>query len=328
MTARRSRVRFALLATAALSAAFAWVGASAQSYPNRPIEIIAHSSPGGGTDLFARAIADMMAKQKIFDQPFVISNRTGGSGTIALNYTKSKRGDPHYMQAIATGTLLTAASRPDLGLGLDQFTPVAFFAQDPQAIAVRTESKFKTLKDLVEAAKRSPDSVTAGMGSATGTARIAMYDLERLSGGKFKYVHFKGGGEAVLSVLGGHTDFTAENMAEMMPLVESKKMRVLAVTGERRFAKAPDIPTLKELGFDMVAATGRGFIMPPAVPKEALATMEAALKRVHDSPEYRAYSERNMFEDKWMGSAEFGRWLTTSREGVKGFLDHMKLLKN
>lgn len=323
----RFHARPAALATAALAATLSLNAIAAESYPSRQIEIVAHSSPGGGTDLFGRAIADMLGKLRIIDQPIQISNRTGGSGTIALNYTKSKRGDPHIMQAIATGTLLTAASRPDLGLGIDQFTPLAFFAQDPQAIAVRADSKYKTFKEFIDAAKANPDSIAAGMGAATGTARIAMYELEKRSGIKLKYVHFKGGGDAVLSVLGGHTEVTAENLAEMMPLVESKKMRVLAVTGERRFPKAPDVPTLKEAGYDMVAATGRGFIMPAGVPKESVAIMEAALKKVHDSPEYNAYSDRNMFEDKWMGSAEFRKWLLSSREDVRAFLEHMKLLK-
>ena len=111
-----------------------------------------------------------------------------------------------------------------------------------------------------------------------------LYLFERDTGAKFRIVSFKGGGDAVLATLGGHVEMTAENLSEMLPLYETKKMRVLAVTGERRFARAPEVPTLKELGFNIVAATGRGFAMPAGVPKEAAATMEAALKRVHDSP--------------------------------------------
>ena len=91
----------------------------------------------------------------------------------------------------------------------------------------------------------------------------------------------------MLATLGGHVEVTCENMSEMLPLVESKKMRVLAVLGERRFVQAPDIPTAKELGFDIVAAAGRGFAMPADVPKQAAAAMEAALKRVYDSQAYK-----------------------------------------
>jgi putative tricarboxylic transport membrane protein len=116
-------------------------------------------------------------------------------------------------------------------------------------------------------------------------------------------------------------------MSEMMPLVESKKMRVLAVTGERRFKQAPDIPTLKELGYNIVVATGRGFAMPPGVPKEAAATMEAVLKRVHDSAAYREYAERNMFEDAYLGSAEFARDLVRQRAEHIEFLKSIGIVK-
>jgi putative tricarboxylic transport membrane protein len=300
---------------------------AAESFPTRPIEFVAHTSPGGGTDLFARAISDMLAKEKVFSQPFVIGNRTGGSGTIALNYIKGKRGDPHHVLTVATGTFMSATARPSLNLGIEHFTPIALFAQDPQAIAVRAESKFKSFKDIIETAKREPNTITAAIASATGTGRIALYLIERETGAKFKYVSFKSGGDAILSVLGGHVDITPENMSEMLPLVDAKKMRVLAVTGERRFKQAPDVATLKEQGYNIIAATGRGFAMPAGVPKEAAAAMEAGLKRVHDSAAYQAYSDKNMFEDKWLGQEDFRKYLVQGRDEIGAFLKHIGLMK-
>jgi putative tricarboxylic transport membrane protein len=113
----------------------------------------------------------------------------------------------------------------------------------------------------------------------------------------------------------------------MLSLYETKKMRVLAVTSERRFARAPEVPTLKELGFNIVAATGRGFAMPAGVPKEAAAVMEAALKRVHDNPAYKEYAERNIFEDKYLGSAEFAQYLAAKRLESEEFLRTIGMLK-
>src|SRR5262245_53304610 len=241
----RTRYRVALPLIGVLCAAEA-PSAQAQAYPSKSIEFVAQSSPGGGTDLFSRAIAELLTKQKSFSQPIINSNRVGGAGVVSYNYIKSKRGDPHVIQTVATGGVLNAAVRPELELPLDIFTPLAMFATDPQVIALRAESKFKTLKDLVEAAKREPDTVSVGITGPTGTARLAFYLIERATGAKFKYVSFKGGGEAVLATLGGHVEVTGENMSEMLPLVETKKMRVLAVAGERRFVQAPDIPTAKE----------------------------------------------------------------------------------
>jgi tripartite-type tricarboxylate transporter receptor subunit TctC len=299
----------------------------AQTYPSRPIEFVSPTSPGAGTDLFMRAISGMLEKEKIFPQPILNANRVGGAGMVAYNYIKSKRGDPHVILTTGTGAILNASVRPELDIPLSTFTPLVMFAQDPQVIAVRAESKFKTFKDLVEAGKREPNTISAGITGPTGNARLALHLVERESGAKFKYVSFKGGGEAVLATLGGHVEITGENMSEMLQLYESKKMRVLAVTGERRFTQAPEIPTLKELGYNIVAATGRGFSMPGAVPKEAAATMEAALKRVYDSQAYKEYSERNMFENKYLDSAAFAKYLAEHRVVQEEFLRALGVVK-
>ena len=320
-----------MVTTVAVSAAAAQAQTpstgSGQAFPSRTIEFISHSSAGSGTDLFSRNISDLLAKEKFFSQPFINTNRVGGNGVIAYNYLKSKRGDPHVVIALSVTVILTASLRPELELGLDTITPLIRYAQDPQAVAVRAESKFKTFKELADAGARDPGSIVAGVTGPTGSGRAALYLIERETGVKFRFVTFKGGGDAVLATLGGHVELTTENMSEMMPLVEAKKMRVLAVTGERHFKNAPDIPTLKELGYNIVAVTGRGFAMPPDVPKEAAATMEAALKRVYDSAAYKDYAERNMFEDAYLGSAPFAQQLIKQRVEQAEFLKHIGVLK-
>lgn len=302
--------------------------AQAQTYPSRPIEFVAQSSPGGGTDLFSRAITEMLTKQKSFSQPLINANRVGGGGVVSYNYIKSKRGDPHVVQTVATAGLLNAAVRPELELPLDIYTPLAMFATDPQVIAVRVDSKFNTFNELVEAARREPGTVSVAVsGGGTGTGRLAFHLVERATGAKFRYVAFKGGGESVLATLGGHVEIASENMSEMLAFVESKKMRVLAVLGERRFVQAPDIPTARELGFDVVAAVGRGFAMPADVPKQAAAAMEAALKRVYDSQAYKEYSHRNMLDNGYLDSAGFARYLAVNRVVQEEFLKAIGVLK-
>ena len=309
-------------------AAFGAGAAQAQTYPSKPIEFVAQSSPGGGTDLFMRNITELLRKDKALSQPLITSNRVGGGGAIAYNYIKSKRGDPHVVMTMATGGVLNASVRPELDLPLSIFTPLAMFAQDPQVVAVRAESKFQTLKELLDAGKREPDTIAVGLsGTGTGAGRLAFYLLERATGAKFKYVTFKGGGDAVLATLGGHIETTGENMSEMLPLVESKKMRVLAVVGERRFVQVPDIPTARELGFNVVSATGRGFGMPADVPKEAAATMEAALKRVYDSQAYKEYSHKNMFDNNYLDSAGFAKYLAVNRLVQEEFLRALGVVK-
>jgi putative tricarboxylic transport membrane protein len=295
----------------------------AQTFPSRPLEFVVHTSPGGGTDVFGRAVAEMIMREKIFTQPVTISNRTGGAGGVAFNYIKSKRGDPHAILTVATGTLLTAASRPELGFGLENYTPLAFFALDPQAIAVPADSKFRTMKDLIDAAKREPNAITSAITSATGTGRLLLYLLERETGAKFRFVSFKGGSEATTAVLGGHVPFTPENLSEMFSMVEAKKLRVLAVSGDKRLPAVPDAPTLKELGYGISVGTGRAFAMPAGVPKEAAAAMETALKRVHDSAAWKEFATRFMYEDVYLGSADTAQYFTKRRAEMAEFLAHI-----
>lgn len=312
--------RFGFLFVCAVVGLTAASAAFAQNFPSKTVEFVVHVTPGGGTDVFARGVTDIITREKLLRQPVIVSNRPGGSGTVAYSYIKIKRGDPHVVLTAATGTMMSAAIRPDLGMGLDIFTPLAFFALDPQVIAVSAESKITSFKDLLEAGRRDPETMIDAVASAGGSGRLLLYYIERDTGVKFKFVAFKSGAEATLSVLGGHVPFTTENLSEMYPQVEAKKMRVLAVTGEKRLPILPNAPTLKELGYPIVYGTGRGFAMPAGVPKEAVAAMEAVMKKVHDSKAWKDFASHNMYEDTYMGAAEFARYLVKRRDEMVSFM--------
>ncbi len=297
--------------------------ALAQPYPSKPVEFVAHSGPGGGPDVFARAVTEIIAREKLLRQPAIVANRTGGAGTVALNYIRSKRGDPHSVLTVATGTLMTAASRTDLDLGLEHYTPLAFFALDPQTITVRADSKFTTFRELLEAARREPNTITAGIGGPEGNSRRLLFRIERELGAKFRFVVFKGGTDAGLALLGGHVQMAPENIPELLPHIEARTVRVLAVAGERRMAVLPDVPTLKELGYSISVGTGRGFAMPAGVSRDAAAAMESALKRVHESAAWKEYSARQMLEDNYLNGAEFTQYLIKLREEWQGFMSYM-----
>ncbi len=321
----RYRICFFVTLLAGAALAVASGAASAQAYPSKSIEFVVHTAPGGGTDLFARVVTDILQREKILTQPLLVANRTGGGGAIAYNHIKSRRGDPYTVMTVATGTLLTNAARPDLGLGLDNYTPLAFFALDPQAVMVAADSKFATFKDLIEAARRQPDTIVCAVTSPGGTGRLALYMIEKATGTKFRFVSFKGGGDAVLAVLGGHVQFTTENVSEAFASIEAKQMRVLGMTTEKRLAQMPDIPTLTELGTPVHVGTGRGFAMPAGVPKEAAAVMEAALEKAHKSKAWQEFSHKNVFENRWMGGAQFAAYLAQRQVEMQDFLQSIGL---
>ncbi len=299
----------------------------AQAYPTHPIELIVHTSAGSGGDIVARAATEIIRREKLLPQPFVIMNRVGGAGALAYNYFKGKRGDPYFMLSV-TGTLLAMAYRPDMNIGLDNYTPIALMAIDPQTIMVPASSPYKTFKDLVEAARKAPDTLVAATTSVSGTGRMVVHLIEKaVPGVKFRFVTFKGGADAVTATAGGHTTFTTENLSEGAGFVEAKTLRVLAIASDRRLPQTPDVPTLKELGYPISAGTIRGFTFTAGVPKEAVTTMEAAMEQVHKSPAWKEIVKRNIYEDVFMGSAEFTKFLVTRMEEYSVFYDAVGLGK-
>ena len=314
-----ARIRRRLI-LGAVVAALAVPAALAQTFPSRPIELVVHTSPGGGTDIIARVVAEILTREKLVTQPVNVINRPGGAGAIAYTYFKGRRGDPHTIMTVASMTLLVQSTRPDMAMGLDHYTPLAFLAQDPQAVMVSGDSPYRTFKDLVDAGKREPNTLVASVASPGGTARMLLWLIERETGARYKVVSFKSGADAILPVMGGHTQFTTENVSEGHGAVEAKKLRVLAVSSTQRLPAVPDAPTLRELGYDIHVGTGRGFAMPADVPAEAAARMEAILERVYHSAAWKEHAQRSMYENIWMGSAEYARHLAQRRGLVLEFL--------
>lgn len=323
----RCAIRIARAIIIPTAFAFTALSVPAQTFPSKPVELVVHVSPGGGTDMVARVVADIMTKEKLINQPVTVVNKPGGGGAIAYNYIKTKRGDPHTVMSVATMAMLTQTVRPELKLGLENYTPLAFVAQDPQAIMVNADSPYKTLKDLIEASKKEPGGLAASITSPGGTGRMTLWMLEREAGARFKPVSFKSGSDAIMQVMGGHTQVSTENISEGYSAVESKKLRVLAVTAKSRMPIVPDAPTLLELGYNIHIGTGRGFAMPADVPKDAAVHMEAMLERLYKSKAWREFADKNMYENIWLGSADYAKHLRERQVLVTEFLAAIGIAK-
>jgi len=298
---------------------------AAQPYPSRPIEMVSPTGAGGGSDLVARMVADIVAKEKLLPQPLVVQNRPGGGGAIGQQYAAGKRGDPYVILLAGTG-LITVPLRTGLDVGLDKFQPLGMIGVDLNSLAVREDSPYRTVKDFVAAARANPKSINIAITFPGGSAHSMVYRLEQASGAKFNTVSFKSGTDAVTAVLGGHVHATAENLGEVMPHVETKKLRLLAVPAMKRPAGLPDVPTLKESGYDIHAGGYRAFVAPAGIPREALVLWDATLAKVHKSATWREYMARNMYEDLYMNADQFTRWLVSQQAETTRFLTEMGLV--
>ena len=299
--------------------------AAAQSYPVKPIEMISPTGAGGGSDLVARMVAEIIAKEKLLPQPIIVQNRPGGGGAVGQTYAASKRADP-YTILLAGTSLITVPLRTGLDVGMDKFQALGMIGLDLNSLAVREDSPFRTVKDLVAAAKAKPKTINVAITFPGGSAHQLIFRLEQLSGAKFNTVSFKSGTDAVTAVLGGHVHLTAENLGEVMPHVETKRLRLLGVPAMKRPAGLPNVPTLKEQGFEVHAGGFRCFVAPAGIPREVVALWDATLAKVHKSPTWKEYMARNMYEDVYMNSDEMTRWLVSQQAEITRFLTEMGLV--
>ncbi|HTD89177.1 MAG TPA: tripartite tricarboxylate transporter substrate binding protein, partial [Burkholderiales bacterium] len=258
--------RFGLLAPILIAAAAATV--NAQPYPTRHIELVSPTGAGGGSDLVARTVAEIVAKEKLLPQPIIVQNRAGGGGAVGQTYVAGKRGDP-YIFIQAAISLISVPIRTGLDVGVDKFTALGAIGMDLNSLSVSEDSPYRSLKDLLAAARAKPKTISVGITFPGGSAHGMMHRLEKLSGARFNLVSFKSGTESVTAVMGGHIQATAENLGEVMSQVETKKLRLLGVPSANRLAGLPNVPTLKEQGFDIHAGGLRGFVAPAAIPRDA-----------------------------------------------------------
>ena len=272
---------------------------SGQAYPTRHIELVSATGAGGGSDLVARMVADIIVKDKLLPQQVIVQNRPGGGGAVGQTYVAARRGDPYIFMQAATN-LVSVPIRTGLDIGVDKFQTLGAIGFDLNSISVAGDSPYRTLRDLLAAARDKPKTISVGITSPGGGAHSMMYRLEKLSGARFNMVSFKSGAESVTAVMGGHIQATAENLGEVMGQVELKKLRLLGVPSVKRIAALPNVPTLKEQGYDIHAGALRGFVAPAGIPRDAAKVLEDTLAKVHKSAAWREYMVRNMYEDVYM----------------------------
>jgi putative tricarboxylic transport membrane protein len=311
----------ALLLTAPLYCVYA------QPYPSKPIELVVHTSAGGGSDLVARTFAEVVAREKLLPQILIVQNRSGGSGAIAQSYVAGKRGDPYTLLSAAVSVVLSVPARTGMDVGLDKFHPLGMIGLDLNALTVREDSPYRTVQDLVNAAKAKPKSINIALGSMGATAHYFVYHIERLTGARFNIVSFKSGPDAAMAVLGGHVHATSENLADVLPQVEAKKMVLLGIPAQQRLPALPNVPTMKEQGLDLHIGAGRGFAAPAGIPKDAAVLLEQTVAKVHKSAGWRDFMAKNLYEDIYMNAEEFGRHLAARQVDMNRFLSDSGLMQ-
>ncbi|TSA46121.1 MAG: tripartite tricarboxylate transporter substrate binding protein [Deltaproteobacteria bacterium] len=298
----------------------------AAAYPEKPIEFVTHSAPGGGSDIFARRVADMAAQNKIFSVPLVVVNKSGGSGAVATGYVATKKDEP-YMIFATTISIYTTLAKGEVNVTLGDYTPICALVQDPNILAVRTEAPYKNVKEFIAAAKKKRKGLNQGLASLGATDHILSHRIQKITGAEFNIVSFKQGTEANMALLGGHVDFGLGNPSEMAGQMEAGKLRALATATDKRLPYLPKVPTLKEEGIDVSIAQIRGIWGTKNMPKEAVQYLETGFNRLTKTEAWKKYLEDELVLDAFMGSAEYSKWLEKELKNYTQELSELGLIK-
>jgi putative tricarboxylic transport membrane protein len=294
--------------------------------PEKPVEFVVQSAAGGGSDIFARTIAKVLADEKIVTVPINVVNKAGGSGAIAYSYLNQKKGDP-YVIATVTGSYVTTPIQGHSPVTYKNFTNLAMLAVEDYVGVVRADAPYKSLKELIAAAKQKPNSIRVGGSGPAGSDAIIRHRLEKAAGVKLNFIVFQSGGEVNAALLGGNVDFASPNPSEATQLVKAGRIRPLAVFSPERVATLKDVPTAKEQGINVMLDQFRGVAAAGGITNEQSLFWQNAMVRMFQSAGFKKYLDENGLRPLLKVGNEAEKYLAEQNDFYKEVLDELGMIK-
>ena len=269
--------------------------------PTKPVDVVVHTAPGGGSDLFARAIAEMLQKEKLVSQRLQVVNKSGGGSAVAMSYLEEKKGDNH-MIGFFTGVWVTnPLTTKEATVMIKDLTPIVRLVLEPAVVAVKADSPYKNMKDFIEAAKKSPGQLRQSGGSVTSRDNLVRLVIEKATGAKWVFVSFPGGGERIANLLGGHVQMMVMEPQEAGEHIKAGNLRVIAALTEKRLPSFADVPTIKEQGIDVpIIPQARGVLAPPGVGGDVVKYWDGVFGRFVKTAAWKKYLSDYQFEDGYL----------------------------
>lgn len=271
-----------MLATSGIS------GAYAQAYPSRVVNLNVGFAPGGSTDVVARILAQKLSTK--LGQPFVVQSKPGAAGMLAAEMVAKAPSEGYQLLVLATGTMTNAAlmAKPPITIDKD-LTNISFAAVVPLVLVVTPSVQAKTVEELVDLAKASPGKLTFGSDGIGAASHLAGEMFNKLTKVNTLHVPYKGGGESVMATVGGQVDMNLPTVTSALAMIQSGRLRPLAVSGSTRSPALPNVPTFEELGikgFDLISFVS--LAGPANMPKPVVDKLNAAMVDFANDPEVKA----------------------------------------
>jgi putative tricarboxylic transport membrane protein len=291
----------------------------AQKFPTRPIELVVPFAPGGGSGITGEVMKKIIADEKLSPQPVSITYKPGASGQVGWTFLATKKGNAHTI-ATATQSFSYGFVLKRMQVKPEDFTPIALMLVDTQLMAASPQSGFKTIQQVIEASRKNPGSVKlGGTGSAGSDANLAVM-LGNEAKIKLNYIPFKSGGEVNAAILGGHVDVALGNPNELAGYVEAGKLVPLVVFSDERIPALKNVPTMKEAGHNVVSRSTRGVVAPAGIAKHEEQFLIEMMRKITQSSQWKEYADKNMMTVKFLGGADYAKYLAEERESLTKIL--------
>jgi tripartite-type tricarboxylate transporter receptor subunit TctC len=299
--------------------------ALAKDYPGEQLNYIITFNPGGESDITAR-IQEAPLK-KYFPEGLVISYKIGGGGSVGWSELVKSKPDGYTIAGFnLPHIVLQPLTRGNAGYETLDFKPIYYFQSTPNILVVRNDSPFQTLKDLIDYSREHPGVVTAGGSGSSSANEMGVLLLNKAADIKITYIPFTGSGAAVPALLGGHVG--ALMTYSPMAVQYKDKFRPLAIMSEERMEVLPDVPTFRELGYDIVEGAYRGAAAPPGTPDDKIKYLADSFEKVMKEPEVLKKMKDNGFKSEFLGPEASAELINKKIEDYKILLGELGMLKN
>lgn len=294
-------------------------------FPTKAVTVVHGFKAGGGSDQLSQLVQPYL--EKITKQKFVNEYKAGADGAIAWKeIAKSTKADGYTLSTVLTPkTQLNSFINKEAGYTMEDFEPIANIVFDPGMLVVGPDSPFKSMKDFIDYAKKNPGQLKMSNSGTGGDDWFNAVMIEKLAELKFNNIPFEGDAPAWQAAAGGHVDANTNNVSTVSELVKTGKLKALAVYTEKRIPAFPDVPTLKELGIDLVEGSYRGYIAPKGTPKDVIDTLASAMEQVTKDPEFIKAAKAANIEIVFKKGEENKTFLANEKDKLRKIVDEMKL---
>lgn len=295
----------------------------AANYPTKPVEIIVAYKAGGGTDVGARILAS--EAEKNFDKPLVIINREGSDGELGYTELAQAKPDGYTIGFINLPTFVSLTLERDTKYKIDDVEPILNHVYDAGVIVVQASSEFNTLEEFVDYAKANPGNLNISNNGTGASNHIGAAHFEYEADIDVTHVPFGGSTDMLAALRGGHVDASVAKISEVAGLVNAGELKLLASFTEERLENFPDVPTLKEKGYDILFGSARALVAPKGTPQEIIDILHDKFKTAMESPEHMEKAASADLPILYMSPSELGEYIINEEVYLKGISDFLDL---